>query len=155
MAKKTRRVSASTLSQLGYCEQLAVFTAKYGQRDTTDQRQAKEAGIAAHASFESDGKTILAQGGHVRPTEPLADRRCFIASSVYGPDAVETNTLRRFRDTYILPRAGGPTFVSIYYRYSPRVVDYLTKRPDAAVLLRACLTPLVRLAAALDAKEAR
>ena len=52
--KKTM-VSASELSQMGACERLVLFEAKYGKRKSQRQQEAIERGRTEHAKFFRDG----------------------------------------------------------------------------------------------------
>jgi len=69
---------------------------------------------------------------------------CFIATAAYGsPLDPHVDTLRRFRDRFLLKTAWGQRFVALYYQYSPPMADYIARRPWARALARAALTPLV------------
>ncbi|WP_327084829.1 CFI-box-CTERM domain-containing protein [Thauera sp. Sel9] len=57
----------------------------------------------------------------------VADRRCFIATSVFGDDAPETATLRRYRDVVLMRSRWGMCLVDLYYCLRPclcRVLDH-------------------------------
>jgi hypothetical protein len=47
---------------------------------------------------------------------------CFIATSIYGGDAPETDILRAFRDNTLAKSGFGQAFVNVYYAVSPVVV---------------------------------
>jgi hypothetical protein len=69
---------------------------------------------------------------------------CFIATAAYGSILDHhVDSLRRFRDRYLLTNPWGRKFVSVYYRYSPPMADYIAQRPWARATARALLTPLV------------
>lgn len=71
---------------------------------------------------------------------------CFIATAAWGsPMMREVRYLRAFRDQYLLNNAAGRWFVERYYRYSPPLADYLRRRERWRSVVRAMLTPLVRL----------
>ena len=59
MAERTRdkktMVSASELSQMGACERLVLFEARYGKRKFRSQQEAIERGRTEHAKFFKDG----------------------------------------------------------------------------------------------------
>jgi hypothetical protein len=48
-------VSALGLSQMGACERLVLFEARYGKRKSRCQQEAIERGRAEHAKFLKDG----------------------------------------------------------------------------------------------------
>lgn len=56
---------------------------------------------------------------------PTSNSNCFIATAIYGVDALETHALRQWRDRYLLPHRTGQFFVFIYYTMSPALVSVL------------------------------
>lgn len=54
---------------------------------------------------------------------------CFIATAVYGSDAVQTNMLRRWRDDFLYPTLVGRTFIKSYYLFSPYFAYLISKSP--------------------------
>ncbi len=76
---------------------------------------------------------------------------CFIATASFGsPMAGEVDILRNFRDKYLLSNPIGQLFVSTYYRYSPKVADFIAKHNFLKVLVRSTLYPLVKGCGVLD-----
>ena len=70
--------------------------------------------------------------------------RCFIATAAYGSYlAPEVQTLRRFRDDYLLTNQIGQAFVRFYYRTSPSIADYISEHQSLRVVTRWALTPIV------------
>lgn len=69
---------------------------------------------------------------------------CFIATAAYGtPMAADIDTLRSFRDTYLLNNAAGTAFVDAYYSVSPYIADAVAKSPALAAVVRVMLVPIV------------
>jgi uncharacterized repeat protein (TIGR01451 family) len=69
---------------------------------------------------------------------------CFIATAAYGsPMHEHVETLRRFRDRFLLPNRPGRAIVRLYYRYSPTAARYLSSRPWLRAAVRWALAPLV------------
>ena len=75
----------------------------------------------------------------------LKSSPCFIATAAYGtPFAQEIDVLRIWRDKYLAKSMLGRSFVATYYRTSPPVAAFISKRPKLKGLTRLLLTPLVR-----------
>jgi len=80
------------------------------------------------------------QGGPATP--PPAD--CFIATAAYGsPMDSHVDTLRDFRDQYLETNPMGEAMVSLYYKYSPPMADFIDEHPAIKPLVRAGLSPAV------------
>ncbi|MDD5434783.1 MAG: hypothetical protein PH343_05075, partial [Nitrospira sp.] len=72
---------------------------------------------------------------------------CFIATAAYGsPFEHHVELLRRFRDQYLLTNIPGKEFVTLYYRYSPPVADYILKHSYLKPIVRIGLMPAVGIA---------
>lgn len=82
-------------------------------------------------------------GGYGHPTE----RDCFFATAVYGTDtAKEVDILREFRDTVLLPNSLGAEFVSLYYKTSPPIVDFISQHEVLRTTVRvAFVDPIVKI----------
>ncbi|AJQ27562.1 CFI-box-CTERM domain-containing protein [Pelosinus fermentans] len=72
------------------------------------------------------------------------DKRCFIATAVFGIDAIETNILRQFRDNHLIPYTLGRMFTSLYYSISPYIVIVIDKYPVLMIPIRAALRWFIR-----------
>ncbi len=71
---------------------------------------------------------------------------CFIATAAYGtPMAEEIQTLREFRDSYLLTNPLGQAFVDFYYRTSPPVAGFIAEHPHVKAIVRAGLVPIVAM----------
>ena len=66
-------------------------------------------------------------GGYGGPTEP-PNGGCAIATVAYGTHtAQELDILREFRDAVLLPNSLGSKFVSLYYKTSPPIANFLSQ----------------------------
>lgn len=117
-----------------YCEQKVVFDQEQGGRDALDVKVKAMTGTFEHWRFQAEGKTRAA-----------IDRRCFIATAVYGVDAPETEFLRMWRDKTLSKTVLGRFLVRCYYVTSPAVVRALSKSVVLTQLARACLNLILRL----------
>jgi hypothetical protein len=69
---------------------------------------------------------------------------CFIATAAYGSLVdPHVQTLRLFRDKYLLTHGPGRMFVTLYYHYSPPLADFIAERPVLRLIVRLFLFPLV------------
>lgn len=66
---------------------------------------------------------------------------CYIATAVYGDYyAPEVIALRRFRDETLSRSIAGRLFIAAYYRFSPPLAAYFSRRRRLAAVVRPLLT---------------
>jgi len=71
---------------------------------------------------------------------------CFIATAAYGtPMDSHVDTLRDFRDQYLVTNPVGEQMVSLYYKYSPPMADFIDEHPALKPIVRAGLSPAVAM----------
>lgn len=68
---------------------------------------------------------------------------CFISSEIYGINAIETNTLRQFRDKHLEDNIFGQTVTKGYYLVSPDIVEFLNNNEHYKPFTRMILDGLV------------
>jgi hypothetical protein len=69
---------------------------------------------------------------------------CFIATAAYGSYLdPHVQTLRHFRDDYLLTNVPGRAFVDWYYRTSPPIAKVIADHEGLRIITRALLTPVV------------
>jgi len=69
---------------------------------------------------------------------------CFIATAAYGSSLdSHVDTLRSFRDQYLETNPIGSAFVSLYYKVSPPMADFIDEHPTLKPIVRAGLVPAV------------
>ena len=124
-----RQVSATELAKLGKCERQAYFDYHYGEDKSLT------------AAYITRGNREHEKFNHQLSG---SDRRCFIATAVFGADAVETDILRRFRDERLLPYSAGRAFVTIYYRVSPSIAAFIRCYPTLVVPIRQVLLCFIK-----------
>jgi len=59
--------------------------------------------------------------------------------------AEEIETLREFRDEYLLTNAVAPAFADFYYKVSPPLAEFITEHPSLKPIVRAGLVPGVAM----------
>jgi len=71
---------------------------------------------------------------------------CFIATAAYGSylDS-HVETLRDFRDSYMVTNPVGSALVSLYYKVSPPVADFIDDHPAVKPVVRVGLLPAVAM----------
>ena len=72
---------------------------------------------------------------------------CFIATAAYGTDtAKEIDILREFRDTVLLPDTLGAKFVSLYYKTSPPIANFVSQHEVLRTAVRVSFVdPIVKI----------
>lgn len=82
--------------------------------------------------------------------DPCDEKRCFIATAAFGTDTDgRIDTLRSFRDRYLLTNGPGRWFVAFYYEKSPPLADVVRSTPWLRAAVRILLLPLIGLASLL------
>lgn len=117
-----------------YCEQKVVFDRERGDARPLAVRTKAVTGTFEHLRFQVEGQTRAAM-----------DRRCFIATAIYGPDAPETNFLRAWRDRVLMSSMLGRVLVRSYYAISPSLVPMLARSARAAAVVRAALNRVLAM----------
>lgn len=130
---KKRHATITDIVGTVYCEQKAVFDRELGDARPISVRAKAAAGTFEHLRFEVEGRTQAA-----------IDRRCFIATAIYGVDAPETDFLRAWRDRVLMPSPVGRALVCIYYLVSPRLVPPLRRSTRATGAVRRGLDLVLR-----------
>lgn len=71
---------------------------------------------------------------------------CFVATATYGtPMADEIQVLREFRDEYLLANRVGQALVSLYYKVSPPIAQFIAEHPSLKPIARAGLLPAIAI----------
>jgi len=85
-------------------------------------------------------------GGYGHPTTP-GGGFCFIATAAYGTDTAEQlDILREFRDAVLLPNSLGAKFVSLYYRTSPPLANFISQHEVLRTVVRVgFVDPIVKI----------
>lgn len=106
-----KRISATELVSIVKCEKQSVLNKerKFENDAYTEERRIE--GLKAHSAFERKNNN---------------DKRCYIATAIYGPSSYETKILRSWRDTYLQNKKLGKIFIIIYYRLSPFLLRHLS-----------------------------
>jgi hypothetical protein len=129
--KKTDWISASDVGL--YARNPKLLEDKYNGVEVSEERKAAlDKGTRMHEAFNE----TLVNG---------QDKRCFIASHLYGIDDPRTNQLRAFRDRVLMPNRIGKWMVSVYYATSPFLVSLCRKNKLLDGLARSIVDRVVSL----------
>lgn len=76
------------------------------------------------------------------PPPEYSGKQCFVTTAAYG-DANHpvVETLRRFRDRFLLPTEAGKALVRFYYDAGPPLAAAIENKPIACLLVRLLVTP--------------
>jgi hypothetical protein len=82
--------------------------------------------------------------------DPCDEGECFVATAAFGTDmAGKIDTLRSFRDRYLLTNSPGRAFVKFYYGNSAPLADVLRSEGWLRATVRILLMPLLGFASLL------
>jgi len=92
------------------------------------------------------GANITVEPGPKPTPSPGPSEGCFIATAAYGSylDS-HVETLRNFRDSYMVTNPVGSALVSAYYKLSPPVAEFIDDHPALKPMVRVGLLPAVAM----------
>ncbi len=101
----------------------------------------------SYPSLEEARLSIDTFGGYGHPSVPSGPGFCFIATTAYGTDTAEQlDILREFRDDVLLPNRVGAEFVSLYYRASPPIAEFISQNEVLRTIVRVgFIDPIVKI----------
>jgi hypothetical protein len=121
-------VSASDIGRAEYCSHYLEHKYK-GSKVSLSAQTARAKGNTSHEAFNRQAE----------------DKRCFIASHLYGPEDRRTIQLRRYRDQTLRKYFAGRVFIAVYYKLSPTLVTISRKLPVLDELLMKVVNKLLRI----------
>jgi parallel beta-helix repeat protein len=107
-----------------------------------------EEGVTVQIDSDGDGifERTITSDSDLTGDEFTPRSGCFIATAAYGTAmASQVQTLRDFRDQYLLTNPLGRALVNLYYRTSPPIADFITSHPSLKPIVRAALVPAVAM----------
>ncbi len=125
--RKTEWISASDVGRSEFCPNSVAL--KYA--GTKPSRRAVAAQDRGHLKHEQFNRKIS------------TDKRCYVASYLYGMEDQRTETLRRFRDNALQCSPGGRILIAVYYRLSPMVIEISKRSSWVDLVLRRIVDRLV------------
>jgi hypothetical protein len=103
--------------------------------------------VSTVANVKDATTSITMHGDYaIKATFSCGYEMCFIATAAYGtPMADEIQTLRDFRDEYLLHNRLGQGLIDVYYTISPPIADFITEHHGLKPMVRAGLMPIVAM----------
>lgn len=112
----------------------AEFCPKYLQHEHAKAKVSKGA-IQARARGEQKHEIL---------NRKAEDKRCYVATHLYGQEDERTLLLRAFRDSTLKRSLPGQLFIKIYYLMSPAFVVLARRYPALDKCLKLVVDPIVK-----------
>jgi hypothetical protein len=135
--KRGNWISASDVGRTDFCPN-SVFLKYKGAAVSREARVARQRGDIAHDKLNQ---------------QAAQDKRCYVATYLYGMDDPRTHTLRSFRDQTLMRYPGGAWLVRSYYRLSPVVIDWSRRSPMFHRVIANLVTRVVILCAKKEKEQ--
>jgi hypothetical protein len=102
--------------------------------------------VEAIASVDSASTTITMDDSYSIIANFSSGTRCFVTAATYDtPMAADMQTLRDFRDRYLMTNPVGRALVALYYDVSPAMAGFITVHPGLKPAVRAEIAPVVAM----------
>ena len=124
--KSNKWVSTSDVGRASYCPHYLELK-RSGARPSQQAILAREKGEIKHEALNRQAE----------------DKRCYVASHLYGIDDQRTGILRSYRDRSLANHLIGRVFIRLYYSMSPSLVVISIKVPAISKALRSIVDLIV------------
>ncbi len=118
-SRKSKWVSASDVGRASYCPHYLELKEKR-TKPSQESIEARAKGEVSHEELNLQAE----------------DRRCFVATHLYGSDHPNTCLLREYRDQRLASHTTGRGFITVYYAISPYLVIAARKLPLISRFMR-------------------
>ena len=118
-SRKSKWVSASDVGRPSYCPHYLELKEKR-TKPSQESIEARAKGEVSHEELNLQAE----------------DRRCFVATHLYGSDHPNTCLLREYRDQRLASHTTGRGFITVYYAISPYLVIAARKLPLISRFMR-------------------
>lgn len=142
---ETYQVAVTAIFQLNYYIVVTTYdNTGTGFTDSNESDYSDEKIVAVGAPSDTRSDTVTAIPEPVVPFPNLPGEGCFIATAAYGYySAPEVQSLRDFRDQFLLTNETGKAFVNWYYTHGPDAAQYIQTHTALKPLVRVFLYPLI------------
>lgn len=135
-----KRVAVTELVNMTKCENQTLLNTVYKPKLANDVKQRQKEGISDHKKFEKlNNKYANNSQRVISEMNKSSDRRCYVATAIFGNTSPETTVLRRWRDQTLSQYYAGRLFIQAYYKISPlllRMMPSWTKPITKSILIR-------------------
>lgn len=135
-----KRVAVTQLVNMTKCENQTLLNTVYKPKLANDVKQRQKEGISDHKKFEKlNNKYANNSQRVISEMNKSSDRRCYVATAIFGNTSPETTILRKWRDQTLSQYYAGRLFIQAYYKISPvllRIMPSWTKPITKSILIR-------------------
>lgn len=135
-----KRVAVTQLVNMTKCENQTLLNTIYKPKLANDVKQRQKEGISDHKKFEKLNNKYANNSQRVlSEMNKSSDRRCYVATAIFGNTSPETTVLRKWRDEKLSQYYAGRVFIRVYYKLSPfllRAMPSCTKPMAKAILTK-------------------
>lgn len=123
-----KRIAVTQLINITKCENQTVLNTIYKPKLDKEIKERQKMGIKDHKKFENMNNKYSGDTARVvNEMNKTNDKRCYVATAVFGAYSPETLILRKWRDEKLKPILIGRLFIKIYYKLSPFLLRVLPK----------------------------
>lgn len=123
-----KRISVTHLINITKCENQTMLDMVYKPTVDKEIKNRQTMGIKDHKKFENlNNKYANNTSKVIEEMNKSNDKRCYIATAIFGAYSEETLLLRRWRDDTLKRTLFGRLFIKVYYKVSPLLLRTLPK----------------------------
>jgi hypothetical protein len=123
-----KRIAVTHLINITKCENQTMLNMIHKPKMDKEVKERQQMGIKDHKKFENlNNKYASNTSKVVEEMNNTTDKRCYVATAIFGAYSSETILLRKWRDDKLSKSFLGRLFVKIYYKISPLLLRVLPK----------------------------
>ncbi len=123
-----KRISVTHLINITKCEKQTMLDMVYKPKLDKEIKNRQKMGIKDHKKFENLNNKYAGDTSKViEQMNKTNDKRCYIATAIFGAYSEETLLLREWRDNTLRRTLLGRLFIKYYYRISPLLLRIMPK----------------------------
>lgn len=123
-----KRIAVTHLINITKCENQTILNMIYKPKIDKEVKERQKMGIKDHKKFENlNNKYAGNTSKVVEEMNRSNDKRCYVATAIFGAYSSETILLRKWRDDKLRKTILGRLFIKLYYKISPLLLRILPK----------------------------